>query len=77
MANEHKAPDEIEMKSRYPGKCYNCGYAIDIGTKIKFNTVKRVASHVECKKPDYSGAEQVKLFEMWVQRAQESDVNNG
>lgn len=69
--------DEFEMDAKYPGKCYNCGYVINIGSRIMFNRVKKVASHVECPKPDYSGSKQISIFETWVQRAQESDVNNG
>lgn len=58
----------IAMKSKHPGKCYNCGYKFGIGTEINFDTKKRVASHVECPKPVYDG-----IFDIWVKRVEQAD----
>lgn len=69
--------DEITMKSKYPGKCYNCGYKFGIGADIIFDKKKRVASHEVCPESDYRGKEQISIFETWVQRAKESESNNG
>ncbi len=67
--------DEIIMSAKFPGKCTECGYRFEAGTLIKFNTFRKTAKHKVCPEPSYDGTEQVKVFEMCVQRAQE--VNNG
>ena len=65
--------DEITMMSKFPGKCSDCGYKFPEGTLIKFNTFKRTARHVKCPEPDYSGAEQKNIFDMWIERAQDTE----
>lgn len=77
MNNNNKDTEEFEMDAKYPGKCYNCGYAIDIGTRIIFNRAKKVASHKECPKADYSGGRQRSVFDEWIKRAQETEKSNG
>lgn len=65
--------NEFEMESKYAGKCADCGFRFPVGTKIKFDTVKRVATHAKCPEVDYSGAEQKNIFDLWIERAQEME----
>lgn len=65
--------DEIIMSAKFAGKCTECGYKINVGDTIKYNTFRKTAKHKICPEPD--GTEQAQIFEMWVQRAEE--VNNG
>jgi hypothetical protein len=69
--------NEIMMCAKFAGKCSECGFKIEQGAFIKFHTGTRKAKHVKCPEPDYSGSEQAKVFEMWIERAQEvnSDQN--
>ena len=66
--------DEIEMEAKFPGKCIDCGYKFDAGTKIKFDTNARTAKHVEC--PQHDPNEQANIFDMWVKMAQEMEAKN-
>lgn len=68
--------NEITMSAKFPGTCTECGFRFAEGTFIKFHTFKRTAKHVKCPEPDYSGAEQISIFETWVQRAQEIEGSN-
>lgn len=67
-------PNEITMYAKFDGKCTDCGYKIDKGSAIKYNTANRTAKHVKCPKPDYSGTEQKNIFNMWIERAKEIEV---
>lgn len=63
--------DEIWMYAKFDGKCSACGYNIDKGAAIKFNTFHKTAKHVKCPELDYSGAEQRNIFDMRVKMAQD------
>jgi hypothetical protein len=65
---------EITMYAKFDGKCTDCGYKIDKGAAIKYNTASRTAKHVKCPEPDYSGDKQRNIFEMWIERAKETEV---
>jgi hypothetical protein len=68
--------DERLILSKFPGKCTECGFRFPESTMIMFNTYKRTARHVKCPEISYDGAEQVGIFETWVQRAQEANEKN-
>lgn len=67
--------DEYIMQAKFAGKCTECGYKINVGDTIKYNTFRKTAKHKKCPEPDYSGTEQKNVFNLWIQRAEE--VNNG
>jgi len=66
--------NEITMASKFPGKCPDCGFRFPEGTQIKYNRDTKVATHVKCPEPDYSGTEQKNIFDMWIERAKETEV---
>lgn len=62
--------DDVIMRAKFAGKCTECKYRFEAGALIIFNMFRRTVKHKVCPEPDYSGTEQVDIFNMWVQRAQ-------
>lgn len=62
------------MSAKFPGTCISCKYRIEVGTWIIYDPVTKKAKHKKCPKPDYSGTEQKNIFEMWIERAKETEV---
>lgn len=64
---------EFLMSAKFTGKCCTCGYKIDVGAWIMYDPSAKRARHQICPEPSYDGTEQAKVFELWVQRAQETE----
>lgn len=65
------------MKTKFPGKCSACGLKFPKDTKIKFDTDKRTAEHVECPEQSYDGTEQANIFNQWIERAEKEAQPTG
>lgn len=69
--------DEYIMQAKFAGKCTECGYKINVGDLIKYNTFRKTAKHKKCPEPDYSGTEQTNVFNLWIQRAEQINMKEG
>jgi hypothetical protein len=67
----------ISMSAKFAGKCSACGFKFAQGTQILFDTEKRTAEHEKCPEQSYDGAEQASIFDLWIQRAQQTEQTKG